>query len=65
MRGTGGRSLVERLLGGAIMLLAAALAVRYAVEVFLSVVWPLIGIAVVVAVSVGLWRLWRYRRDGF
>lgn len=58
-------SLSERLLGGALLLLVAALALRFAVQVLLSILWPLIGLAFA-AVVLGLgWHWWQSRRGGW
>ena len=61
----GGRSLVERLLGGAILLLIAALALRWAVEVVLSIIWLLVGVAAVALLLLAAWRLWRADRGNW
>jgi len=61
----GGRSLVERLLGGALMLLAAALAVHYAVDLIVSVWVPLAAIGGVGVTSGAAVAIWRRRRGGW
>lgn len=62
MSGGSASSLVERLLVAALFLLVAAIAIRAAVHVVLSVLWPLIGLGLLaLAAGVG-WRLLRDRR---
>lgn len=58
-----GHSIVGRLLAAALMLLIAAYAVRYAVDLILSVMWPLIGIGSTLVVAAVLWQVWRYQRS--
>ncbi len=65
MRGGSGYSLGERVLGAALLLLLAALAVRAAVHIILSVLWPLVGlVAFALTLLVG-WRLWQTHRGGW
>jgi hypothetical protein len=54
---------MERLLGGALLLLLAVLVVRWAVEVLLSILWPLVIIAGLCLLFIVAWRLWRAGRD--
>lgn len=54
-----GPSLPESLLGGAILLLIAAYALRLAVELVLSIIWPLLGVAALGLLGLAVWRLWR------
>ena len=61
----GGRSLVKRLLGGAVLLLIAALALRWAVELVMSIIGPLLGIGAVVLLVVIGHRVWRAGRDSW
>lgn len=58
-----GPSWSERLLGGALLLLLAAFALRWAVEVVLSVFWQLIGVAALGLLGLIVWRVWRARND--
>lgn len=60
-----GRSLVQRLLEAAVLLLVAALAIRWAIEIILSVLWPLLGIAASLIVGATAWRLWQRSRSGW
>lgn len=60
-----GPSLSERLLSGAVLLLIAAFALRWAVELVLSIIWPLVGAAAAALLLLGVWRLWRYHSDGW
>jgi hypothetical protein len=60
---TPGHSIIGRLLAAALMLLAAAYALHYAVGLVLSVLWPLIGMAGAVVVAVAAWQLWSYHRS--
>lgn len=55
----------ERLLGIAVLLLVAALALRLAVDVVLSVLWPLFGLALGCIVLGALWWLWQRNRTGW
>lgn len=60
-----GSSLIERALGAAVLLLLAAIALRAAVQIVLSVLWPLIGVALVsLGIAIG-WRYWMSRRGGW
>jgi len=58
-----GPSLPERLLGGAVLLLLAAYALRWAVELVQSIIWPLIGVAALGVLGLVVWRLWRAGND--
>jgi membrane protein implicated in regulation of membrane protease activity len=60
-----GSGLAERVLTGALCVLAAAYALRAAVNLLLSVLWQLVGLALAGAVVIALWTAWRSRRDGW
>lgn len=60
-----GSSLAERALGVGLLLLLAALAVRAAVHIFLSVLWPLIGFGVSLAALAIVWQFWQRHRGGW
>ncbi len=64
-RMTNPSSLLERFLGACVMMLVAALALNWAVNLLLEVWRPLAAIgAVVLAVTVGF-MVWRSRRGGW
>jgi hypothetical protein len=58
-----GPSLPERLLGGAVLLLLAAFALHRAVELVLSIIWPLLGVAALGLLGLVVWRMWRAHND--
>ncbi len=60
-----GYSLPERLLGAAVLLLLAGMALQTAVGLVLSVVWPVIGLAVLGGLLVLGWHFWDSRRGGW
>lgn len=60
-----GRSLVQRVLEAAVLLLFAALALRWAVGIVLSVLWPLLGLAAAVIIGGAGWRIWQRNRCGW
>lgn len=64
--GSGQRSsFPERLLGAALLLLVAALALRLAVHVLISLLLPLLGLAFAgLLLGIG-WRYWLSRRGGW
>ncbi len=65
MSGGSGYSLAERVLGTALLLLLAALAVRAAVQIILSVLWPLVGLVVFGITIIAAWRFWQMHRGGW
>ncbi len=65
MSGGSGYSLAERVLGAALLLLLAALAVRAAVHIILSVLWPLVGLVAFGLTLLAGWRLWQAHRGGW
>ena len=60
-----GPSWPERLLGGAVLVLLAAFALRWAVELVLSIIWPLVGVAAVALLLIAAWRLWQADRGNW
>jgi len=60
-----GRSLIERALGAVVLFLVAAMVLRSAVDIILSILWPLIAIVGAVIAGAALWQFWRYRRGGW
>jgi len=60
-----GRSLAQRVVETAVLLLLAALALRWAVQVVASVLWPLLGMAAAVIVGGAGWRVWQRTRGGW
>lgn len=63
--GVPGSSLAERALGIAFVLLLAAVALRAAVQIFLSILWPVVGVGLAVVAGVAAWQIWERRRGGW
>lgn len=58
-----GPSWPQRVLGAAVLLLLAAFALRRAVELVLSIIWPLISVAALGVLGLVVRQLWRARND--
>jgi hypothetical protein len=58
-------SLPERLLGAALTLLAAALAVYTASRVLLAVIWFIVGCAAAGLTAGVAWQIWQRNRSGW
>ena len=60
----GARSFSERILGGALLLLAAALAIFVAVKLLVAVLWFLLGMGGAMLLIALAWLLWRRTQRG-
>jgi hypothetical protein len=59
------RSFSERILGGALLLLAAAVAIFVAVKLLIAVLWLLLGMGGAVLLIALAWVLWQRKQRGW